>query len=177
MDGWADQHGKSIYAIVIITPKRKQYIHSVIDVSEHSHTGIFNASVIENVINEVGPKKFAAIVVDGEAAMQSAIRIINQKYPWIIPMRCVAHLLNLITSDIVNLKWAKEILSDCQKLITFFRSVYWANSAFSEELKSNLISGGGLKTSVKTRWSTAWDCTESISRCETAIRQVNYLFY
>ena len=70
----------------------------------------------------------------------------------------------------------KKILSKCQKIITFFHTVYRANAAFNDELKNSLINGGGLKTSVKTRWSTAWDCTESILRCETAIRQVSYLF-
>ena len=59
-------------------------------------------------------------------------------------------LLNLITSDIINIKWAKNTLSECQKIITFFRSVYRANAEFYKELINNLISGGGLKTSVKT---------------------------
>jgi hypothetical protein len=63
-----------------------------------------NASTIESVIEEIGPKRFAAVVADGEAAMQSAIRAVNQKYPWIIPMRCIAHLLNLITSYIINIE-------------------------------------------------------------------------
>ncbi|RIB00051.1 hypothetical protein C2G38_2235835 [Gigaspora rosea] len=42
--------GKSIYAFVIITPSRKQYIHALVDESSKSHTGSFNASEIERVL-------------------------------------------------------------------------------------------------------------------------------
>ncbi|CAG8781221.1 1271_t:CDS:2, partial [Racocetra fulgida] len=106
----------------------------------------------------------------GEASMQLAIRLISSKYPSIVPIRCIAHLLNLITSDIIKIKFAKNILSKCQVIIKHFRTVYRAGAIFKEELIEQLIIGGGLKSSYKSRWSTAWDCTDSILRCELIIK-------
>ncbi|CAG8561492.1 1579_t:CDS:1, partial [Funneliformis mosseae] len=40
-----------------------------VDVSNYLHTNSFNASTIENVIEKIELKNFAAIIVDGEAAM------------------------------------------------------------------------------------------------------------
>ncbi|CAJ0749935.1 5928_t:CDS:2, partial [Entrophospora sp. SA101] len=62
IDGWCDPLGKSIYAFVIITPNRKQYIHSLVDASGEFHTGIYNADEIEKVLTSIGPEKFVAVL-------------------------------------------------------------------------------------------------------------------
>ena len=36
-------------------------------------------------------------------------------------------------------------------------------------------SGGGLKLFVKTRWTTAYDCVNSVLRLESAIKSVKFL--
>uniref|UniRef100_U9T9I8 BED-type domain-containing protein n=1 Tax=Rhizophagus irregularis (strain DAOM 181602 / DAOM 197198 / MUCL 43194) TaxID=747089 RepID=U9T9I8_RHIID len=47
---------------IIITPGKRQYIHTLKDISVDSHTGSFNATEIENILTTIGPKKFAAVV-------------------------------------------------------------------------------------------------------------------
>ncbi|CAJ0745755.1 10658_t:CDS:2, partial [Entrophospora sp. SA101] len=103
--------GKSIYAFVIITPNRKQYIHSLVDESGEFHTGNYIADEIEKVLTSIGPEKFVVVVSDGEAAMQMARRLISQQYPNILPISCLAHHINLITTDLVKLKFSNTILS------------------------------------------------------------------
>ncbi|CAG8693586.1 20390_t:CDS:2 [Rhizophagus irregularis] len=39
-----------------------------------------------------------------------------------------------------------------------------------EDIIQSLTKGGGLKTSVKTRWSTAWDCCDSIIHLENNLK-------
>ncbi|PKC04938.1 hypothetical protein RhiirA5_421562 [Rhizophagus irregularis] len=46
---------------IIITPGKRQYIHTLKDISVDSHTGSFNATEIENILTTIGPKKFAAV--------------------------------------------------------------------------------------------------------------------
>ena len=43
----------------------------------------------------------------------------------------------------------------------------------SEEILQELIVGGGLKSSVKTRWNTAWDCCKSVLHLETVFKNVS----
>ena len=147
--------GRSIYAFIIITPSKRQYIHTLKDTSIDSHTGSFNATEIENVLTTIGPKKFTAVVSDAESAMQMARRLISEKYPYILSIRCMAHHINLITSDIIKLDFAKNTFKKCQTIITFFKTSYRAGAHLQEDIIQSLTKGGGLKTSVKTRWFTA----------------------
>jgi hypothetical protein len=142
-------------------------------VSIDSHTGSFNATEIEKVLTSIGPKKFVAVVSDAESAMQMARRLISEKYPYILSIRCMAHHINLITSDIIKLNFAKNILKKCQNIITFFKTSYRAGAHLQEDIIQSLTEGGGLKTSVKTRWSTAWDCCDSIIRLENSLKNVS----
>ncbi|RGB30816.1 hypothetical protein C1646_764833 [Rhizophagus diaphanus] len=70
--------GRSIYAFIIITPGKRQYIHTLKDTLVDSHARSFNATEIENVLTTIGPKKFAAVVSDAESAMQMARRLISE---------------------------------------------------------------------------------------------------
>ena len=65
---------------MIITPKKKQYIHALINKSDKTHTGSFNAIEIEKVLISIGSQKFTAVVIDAESAMQMARQIISEKF-------------------------------------------------------------------------------------------------
>ena len=145
----------------------------MIDESTNSHTGSFNAAEIEKILTSIGPKKFVAVVSDAESAMQMARRLISEKYPNILSIRCMAHHLNLITTDIIKLDFAKNIFKKCQAIISFFKTSHRAGAALQEDIVKSLTKGGGLKTSVKTRWSTAWDCCDSIIRLENSLKYVS----
>ena len=60
------------------------------------------ASKIQEVINEVGQEKFAAIVSDNASAIAAARQKISESYPHIINIRCIAHFVNLISKDILG---------------------------------------------------------------------------
>jgi len=146
----------------------------LINESSNPHTGPFNVAEIEKVLTSVGAKKFVAVVSDAESAMQMARRLISEKYSNILSIRCKAHHLNLITANIIKLDFAKEIFKKCQAIISFFKTSHRAGAALDDLIKSLAEGGGGLKTSVKTRWSTAWDCCDSIVRLENNLKHVSY---
>ncbi|POG72040.1 ribonuclease H-like domain-containing protein [Rhizophagus irregularis DAOM 181602=DAOM 197198] len=121
--------GRSIYAFIIITPSKRQYIHTLKDTSMDSHTGTFNATEIEKVLTSIGLEKFAAVVSDAESAMQMARRLITE-------------------NDIIKLDFAINTLKKCQSIITFFKTSYRAGANFQKDIIQTLTEGGGLKTSV-----------------------------
>ncbi|CAG8817556.1 8260_t:CDS:2, partial [Cetraspora pellucida] len=134
---------------------RKQYIHALVDESSKSYTASFNASEIKKVLNLISFKKFVAVVSDTESAI------------------CIAHHINLITSHIIKLDFAKGVFKKCQILISFFKNSYHAGAALQEDIVNSFIKDGGLKTLVKTRWSTAWNCCNSIIRLENSLKNIN----
>jgi hypothetical protein len=174
VDSWTNPLGQYIYAFVIITPTRRQYVYSIADFSSERHTSAFNEDKMLKVIESIGSNKFAAIVTDAEAAMQAAKRKVMKRYPHIMAVRYIAHHINLVTKDIISIEWAKKVLQKCQKIISFFNSSHRAGAALRSEITS--FSGGNLKSSVKTRWSTAWDACDSILRLENNIKYVSTKF-
>ena len=125
------------------------------------------------VVEDIGINKFTLIVTDAKATMQAAKRKITNKHPHIIAIRCIAHHINLVTKDIVSIKYVKTTLQKCQQIISFFHKAHRAGAALREEIISSFSTGGNLKSLVKTRWSTAWDVCESILRLENNIKLVS----
>ena len=175
IDSWTSPLGQSIYAFVIITPARRQFIYSINDFSSDRHTAQFNEEQLLRRIDNIGKEKITAIVSDAESAMMAAKRRIVSNYKHILPVRCIAHHINLVTKDITSLDWAKKTLKKCQKIVSFFHKSHCAGAALREEIINSLVFGGNLKSSVKTRWSTSWDVCESILRLETNIKFASIL--
>jgi Protein of unknown function (DUF 659) len=69
---------------------------------------------IQEVIEEVGQEKFAAIVSDNASAIAAARQKISELYPHIINIRCIAHFVNLISKDILG-KY-NNIINNCNLL-------------------------------------------------------------
>ena len=90
------------------------------NLSKDSHTGEFIAQKIEEVIDNIGYKKFSAIVSDNAANMVLAKKIITEKFSNIIPLRCIAHHINLLTSDIMKLEFAKDTINKVCKIYYFY---------------------------------------------------------
>src|ERR1051325_2093720 len=103
-------------------------------------------------------------------------RMISEQYKHILPIRCMAHHVNLISTDICKTIFAKDIISKCQKIVKYFKLSHQAGEELRERITKE-IKGGGLKTYVVTRWSTAWDCTKSILRLEQILRNVRKQLY
>lgn len=117
-------------------------------------------------------EKFAAVVSDHAAACASAKEIIAERYNHILPIRCVAHHVNLISTDICKTEFAKDVISKCQKIVKYFKQSHQAGEELRNEIVNEMIKGGGLKNYVVTRWTTAWDCTNSILRLEQVLKNV-----
>ncbi|RHZ70422.1 hypothetical protein Glove_271g90 [Diversispora epigaea] len=172
LDGWTSPAGQSLYIFLIMTSDGKEYIHSLKNFSKNSHTGEFLKNEIIKVIEEVGAEKFCSIVSDHASNVVLTKNLVSTKYPHIFPIRCIAHHINLLSSDIIKLNWATNIITCCKKIVTFFKQSHAGGAILQQEIVENMIKGGGLKKYVITRWTTAYDCTDSIIRCKNALKQI-----
>ncbi|RGB27665.1 hypothetical protein C1646_768830 [Rhizophagus diaphanus] len=91
-----------------------------------------------------------------------------------MPIHCIDHQINLIITDICNLPFAKNLLKKCMKIVKFFKTSHKAGKTLRTEILKNMVKGGGLKSYVKTCWSTAFDCANSVLSCETTLKNVIY---
>jgi hypothetical protein len=178
LDGWTSPLGHSFYAFIIITETRSEIVYSLKDLSAEKHTAEFISKEIKFILEKVGVNKFAAVVSDAAATMVAAKRLVHQIYPSVYPIRCIAHHVHLISSDICKMDWTKSTLKKCNQIVKYFKLSHQAGANLRKEKKSCSLVGGGLRTYVITRWTTAWDCTTSILRLENCLKNVStYLFY
>ncbi|RHZ44908.1 hypothetical protein Glove_707g102 [Diversispora epigaea] len=180
LDGWTSPAGQSLYIFLIMTSDGKEYIHSLKNFSKNSHTGEFLKNEIIKVIEEVGAEKSCSIVSDHASNVVLAKNLVSTKYPHIFPIRCIAHHINLLSTT--------NIITCCKKIVTFFKQSHAGGAILQQEIVENMIKGGGLKkyvitihvpkidfgflSIVITRWTTVYDCTDSIIRCKNALKQI-----
>ena len=144
-------------------------MYQLTDLSEEKHTAEYLAEVIENVVNGIGADRILAIISDNASNVRNARKIIQEKFPRIENIRCVAHAINLIVCDIVKEKFGDRLLRCVNVLATFFRNSHHAGSKLSQLIKEKGINGGGLKLYCKTRWTTASESVNSVINLEPAL--------
>jgi len=127
-----------------------------------SHTGDFLAKEISDIIERIGSDKFAAVVTDAAPACRVAREKTEEMYPHIWDIRCAAHSINLIASDLVKITSIKEFISNCGKITKFFHNSHQACFMLREGLQQMKIRYEGLQTWVKTRWGSLFMTTDSI---------------
>lgn len=122
LDGWSSPNHRSIWNFTVLTPTRKEYVVKLSDFSANSHTAEFIAEKLEEILNRIGPSKFGAIVSDNGSNVRKAREIIENKFPKIKNIRCISHCINLISCDIVQHRFATNILKKVNILATYFRN-------------------------------------------------------
>lgn len=165
-----------MWNFVIHTSDGKDILWRISDLSDESHTAENLSQKIEEILNEIGTQRFSAIVTDSGANINLARKIINQKFPYIINIRCMAHCLNLITKDFIKHTFATRILNWSNMIVTYFKKSHLPQSLLEKKIKEKNIKGGGLKRYVSTRWTTAYEMLQSIFRLETCLKEVNYYY-
>src|SRR3954454_7035158 len=93
---------------------RKEIIHCIKDLSANSHTANFLADQLNEIITGVGAENFVAVISDHASACAAAKKIISIRYKHILPIRCIAHHINLVSTDICKISFAKDVISKCQ---------------------------------------------------------------
>ena len=89
------------------------------DLSIDSHTSKFLAERIKEVINKVGKEKFSAIVSDNASNVKKAREMIQEEFPSIQNVRCIAHC---VACDIVSHNFADRLLTRVNTIASYFKN-------------------------------------------------------
>jgi hypothetical protein len=173
LDGWSNPRNNSLWNFVILTSDHKEHLYKIKDLSSFNHTGEYLSEQILYILEEIGINKFVAIVSDGGPNVRKAREIVNNDFPFILNIRCVAHCLNLITKDIVAHDFPKKIIKYCKILTKFFKKSHRSGELLNQLIEEKNIEGGGPKTLVKTRWISTYECLASVLRLRPCLEEVN----
>ena len=81
------------------------------------------------------------------------------------------HGFGLVTGSIISHPWAAGLVSDTQVIVTYFRASHFWRHALEKAAKGLGITMS-LKTSVATRFTSVYECLESVRLLEAAFRAV-----
>src|SRR2546429_8610155 len=141
---------QSFYTFIIFTKSGKEFIHSIQNLSKKTHTSQYIAKKIIEVIESVSPKKFSAVVSNNAFSIVKAKKLVNKKYENIMPIRCIDHQINLITTDICKLTFAQDLLKKYMKVVRFFKDFHKAGEILHTEILEKMIKSKELKSYIKT---------------------------
>ncbi|CAG8703135.1 21928_t:CDS:2, partial [Gigaspora margarita] len=172
LDGLTSPDGKALWNFIIHTSNGNDILWKILDFSDRSHTGQYLAEQIETILNDIGNYKFSAIVTDAGPNVRVARQIIVQKFPHIFNIRCIGHCLNLVTKDMLKHTFATRIINWSTIITSYFNKSHLPKNLLESKIKKKEVAGGGLKTYVNTRWTTAYEMLYSIYQLESCLKEV-----
>ncbi|CAI5931735.1 unnamed protein product [Closterium sp. NIES-64] len=99
-----------------------------VDCKAETNSGAFIMSVLQPVIEKVGPEHVVAICTDGGSNYVSATKLLQKKYPHIEFVPCATHVLDLLLEDFDSMAWAQEVVPVATDMISFIRSHTWTRA-------------------------------------------------
>ncbi|XP_050064322.1 uncharacterized protein LOC126553204, partial [Aphis gossypii] len=150
-DGWTNLRNESIVNFVVTTPN--PIFFKSISTGTDRHTGEKMAEEIINVIEEIGQTKVFGIVTDNAKNMKKVWQLITDKYPLITAYGCVAHGLNLLVNDIMNLKLFNDVINEGKSIVNNIKRGHITNALFLQKRK-NIKNSTALTLPVVTRWAS-----------------------
>lgn len=167
LDGWSNIRNESIINFVVTQPKPLSV--DFVATEEKSHTGEFMANKISEVVEKYDSSKFFSCIGDNASNMQAGLRLTNEKYPHIQPLRCKAHVLNLLCNDVLKVATSKKVFANAKKTVKKIKKSHRLNSVFMQKQTEK-----GIKTALKlppvTRWGYASQCLHSLIQNKAVLR-------
>lgn len=168
-DGWTDVNGTALINIILTTPK--PIFYKAIDPETEQHSGDYIFKILDDCIQDIGRSKILAVCTDNAANMKSAWRKIQEKYPEILTYGCVAHSLNLMAKDVLNLPTFSKVYTQAKKIIQFFRNKHLPRQVLRRIQLEKNGSEISLAAPSDTRWCAAAFSFESILKNKEYLQQ------
>jgi len=119
-DGGKIRRPRSVYTVNVTTPDRRSFLVEGDDASNLSHTGKYNAELLEEVgcqlylqnylvmgylqtILEIGPGRFSAASADNTGNTRVGRSLTHDRWPWILNLQDPCHKLSLTCKDVCKL--------------------------------------------------------------------------
>lgn len=167
LDGWSNIRNEGILNFIVYTPN--PYFYSFVETKRNRHTSEYLLSEIVQIIEKLGPEKFLVLISDNASNMLKCGRLLNEKYPHIIWIGCMAHTLHLIINDILKCDTANKLFNCCVEIIKTIRNSQLLTAEFKQlNIEKNIQSS--LHLPVKTRWGSYLECLNSLVITKTILQ-------
>eukprot|EP00877_Chromochloris_zofingiensis_P008252 jgi/Chrzof1/3680/Cz13g04240.t1 len=173
LDGWTDANNRSVYAVGLVLQDGNCYLWDVQDFSMDIHHAEFIAEYIKKEMTKIGADKIGALVTDNPAVTQKARRLVvaSPGFTHIVELRCMMHAFSLVMGSLLGHPWACKVVTDAQKVVTYFRASH-RPLALLKQAATSMGINSTLETSNTTRFTSVYNCLESVRRHEQPFHHV-----
>lgn len=107
----------AVINVIVCTPE--PFFYTSIDTGKETKTAAYLVSLIQPIIEELGPQRLTAVVTDNASNMDSFRSQLKAHYPHLITYGCMAHILNLLLKDIIgnNLISSSNVITRAQLIV------------------------------------------------------------
>lgn len=168
-DGWSNIRNEAIINFIITTPE--PVFVKYLDTKENRHTAEYLCQEIIQVLEKYGVLKFLCLIGDNAANVQKAFSLVNEKYPHLIPLGCLAHSLHLLCADILKTESIRKFMSNVIEMIKKIKGIQVLNAMFSSICKEKNCAAS-LKLPAVTRWGSALLCLASMKKLKIPLQQL-----
>lgn len=170
-DGWSNLKNESIINFVICKPE--PLFVDFIMTKSNRHTAPYLAELIINIIEKHGSEKFFVIIGDNASNVKAALTIVREKFPSIVTVGCLAHLLHLLCADILRCTTVKNFMANVVDIIKTVKKSHILQALFShiqseKKFKDRIT----LKLPGNTRWGSHLFCLQSFLSNKSVLQKL-----
>lgn len=166
-DGWSNIRNESIINFVISQPT--PFFVKFLETKDNSHDAEYLFEQMDEVVSKYGAEKFFVVIGDNAANVQAALNQLHDKYPHIVTLGCIAHLLNLLSSDIGKCDSVYRIITHFKAIIKKVKKSHKLSALLVTIQKEKNIKVS-LKLPGKTRFGSICISLESLSKNRNALQ-------
>lgn len=166
-DGWSNVQRRPLINIMVVSPRGECFIKAV-DSAGEIKSGFYIASIISDVINEIGEKNVIQVVMDNAANCRAAGRILEQRYPKLYTSGCNTHSLNLVLHDWYksnDTEWFKTIIDKARRVVKFILKRQRLLDLYRQRMSTM------IRLPCETRFATNFYMVESLLRNKSAVME------
>eukprot|EP00958_Prasinococcus_capsulatus_P017731 scaffold2022_cov387-Prasinococcus_capsulatus_cf.AAC.3 len=183
-DGWTDFFQAGYVSCCLYSGRERSslfYRNIRPDAEQETPEYYYYFDAVCNVIEEVGPSKFTAVVFENCSTMMRVGELVEENYKNIYSVGCTAHLLNLLDEDIFAIEFFKTTLAECVDIIKYIKNRQVLCAVY-KRLKGDLkVPGIGLCLPVEARCAASIRCIQSIDEnwrvLEAVLNDAQYLAF
>ena len=153
--------------IMVVCPRGECFVKAV-DSSGEIKSGAYIASIISDVIDEIGEKNVLQVVMDNAANCRAVGRILEHHYPRLYASGCNTHSLNLVLQDWYksnDTEWFKTIIDKARRVVKFILKRQRILDLYRQRMSTM------LRLPCETRFATNFYMAESLLRNKNAVME------
>lgn len=172
--GWSNVKESRTIIYVVATPVPLFYKCS--KTKEQTYTSTLIAEELKDVINEVGPQKVFAVVTDDAPEMMAAWALVEEAFPHISAIGCIACSVQQLFDDVARQPSMKALCRRAEQVVRYVNERKVLVQTFRcwqmTKIRNHTTNGSALTLPVGSNWSGMVNMLSSLLAGQSSLQEM-----